>query len=243
MVIANASANAPDLTYYGGVDPRDLPRYSYKEASHATQVPASTIAAWVRGMTYTRRGKNPGYVESVIERPFASDSRLSFYNLLEVHVLRALRQVHEVKLDAIRFAIGRAREEHGITRLLTDPKLVTSGGALFLDYYLHLVELDRSRQIAMRQILKGFLTRVQVDEEKRYSAFFPFPRSTGLADQTPILVSPFISFGKAVIERTGVSTFAIVSRVNAGESPEEVITDYRLTEAEFGEAILYETAA
>ena len=67
---------------YGGLDAAEQPRYSYVEAARATNVPASTVAAWTRGMRYTRRGKAPGYFISVVERPDPKVTQLSFNNLL-----------------------------------------------------------------------------------------------------------------------------------------------------------------
>jgi uncharacterized protein (DUF433 family) len=237
-------ANPDSRSLYGGADPAELPRYTYLDAFRATQVPPSTIAAWVRGMRYTKKGGRSGRVEPVIERPVRGDSRLSFNNLLEVHVLRALRKVHEVQLKAVRAAIRHAREEHGIPRLLIDPQLRTTGGALFLDYYFQLVPLSQSGQFAMRAILQQFLRRVRVDEHLRQAMFYPLPRNPKFSPtDEPVLVSPLVSFGDPVIGRIGVSTRAIASRLNAGEEKAAIIDDYRLSEDEFEEAILYEEAA
>ena len=88
--------SATDL--YGGKDPRDLARYSYSEAARATGVPASTIASWVRPKSTRRVGGD--FFRPVIERP--GEGRLSFYNLIEVHVLRSLRTKHSVQLEHVR---------------------------------------------------------------------------------------------------------------------------------------------
>lgn len=189
-------------------------------------------------MPYTRGGKTR-YFKSVIERPDPDDPRLSFYNVLEVHVLRALREVHEVKLDKIREAIQIAREKEGIDRVLIDPQLRTTGGDLFLNHYLDLVTLSHARQLAMRAILHAFLQRVAPDR----SGLFPLARHPNLRGSEPLLVSPFISFGNSIIKRKGVSTSVIASRLNLGESQEDIVEDYGLTVDEFEEAILYESAA
>lgn len=223
-----------------GEDPAEVPRYTRIDASRATGVPASTIGVWVHGMPYTSRKGAKRRYEAVIRLPDPDDPRLSFNNLLEVNVLRALREVHEVQLRSVRQAIENARTEHGIERLLIDARLRTSGGSLFLDYYFDLVELSNSKQIAMRAILAHSLQRVEVDQNR--PSFFPVPRYMAPAER-PIRVSPYVSFGNAILERRGVSTHAIRSRVDAGELRDAVIADYDLTEAEFEEAILYEAAA
>ena len=82
------------FSLYGGLDPADVPRYTRVDASRATDVPASTIGVWAHGMAYTTsRGTKSRYAP-VITLPDPHDKRLSFNNLLEVNVLRALRKVH-----------------------------------------------------------------------------------------------------------------------------------------------------
>lgn len=227
---------------YGGLDPADLPRYGYAEASRATGVPASTVGVWVRGMRFTRASGAEGFYSPVIARPSKHDTRLSFNNLLEVNVLRALRNVHDVKLQHVREAVARARQEYGIERLLTDPRLRTSGGRLFLDLYFDLVDLSNSQQLAMQVMLEHSLQRVQVDEKLRQS-FSPIPRVSSLPDAQPLLLSPYISFGSAIVKRRGVTTTVIRSRFDLGEEKAAIISDFGLNEEEFDEAILYEAAA
>jgi uncharacterized protein (DUF433 family) len=231
-----------DLTLYGGQDPRLAPLYTYPEAARATGIPASTLRAWTVGQTY-RRKNDRGYFEPVIGRPSHDDARLSFTNLIEAHVLRALRTVHEVKLSAIREAVDIAEREFGITRLMVSPDLRASPGQLFLDRYTHFLELSAAQQLAMKSILDQFLERVVFDASRLPAEFFPFERSPRNSGQRLIAISPYISFGSAVIQRVGVSTHAVVQRIELGEPADLVIADYGLTGAELEEAILYEAAA
>ena len=234
-------AKKQGFNLYGGLDPADIPRYTRIDAERATRVPASTVAVWVAGMPYTTgKGVKKRY-EQVIALPDPDDPRLSFNNLIEVFALRALREVHEVKLQSVREAMDNAKRDHGIDRLLIHPNLRSSGGRLFLDYYFQLVDLSNSKQLAMRQILEHSLQRIEIDEQLR-TYFFPIPRRMP-AETRPILVSPYISFGNAVIDRRGVSTYAIRSRFDAGEDKSSIVADYDLTEEEFEEAIRYEAAA
>ena len=242
MIDSDEQTNAVDLSLYGGEDPRDRPRYSYPETARATGVPTTTIAAWVRGQDYVRK-HGTGRFEPVIRRPATQDSRLSFNNLIEVHALRALRTVHEVRLRDIRTAIDNAEREFGIERLLIHKELRTSGRQLFLDNYFRVVQLSPSAQIAMRSILKQFLARVDFDERRLAAEFFPFGRSGEARDKKLLRVSPFISFGQPVIARVGVSTRVIADRINAGEDKVALMKDYGIKEPEFEEAILYEAAA
>ncbi len=227
---------------YHGQDPRDRPLYTFPEATRSTGIPSSTLRAWFVGQRYQRKS-DVGYFEPVIQRPDPNDTRLSFTNLIEAHVLRALRTVHEVKMSLIREAADLAQTEFRISRLLISPDLKTAAGRLFLDRYTDLLELSRSQQYAMRVVLNQYLERVEYDESKLPAEFYPFERSQRNQGQKIILLSPFISFGRPVLKSQGVSTRAIVQRLDAGEAEDIILGDYRITQAELEEAILFEAAA
>ncbi len=231
-----------DLELYGGTDPRDQPWYTCPEAAKATGIPPSTLRAWTLGQGY-RRKHDRAFFAPVIARPSSVDPRLSFTNLIEAHVLRALRTVHEVKLNYIRDAVAIAEEEYGIQRLLISPDLRTSAGQLFLDHYTGLLELSKAKQLAMRAVLSQYLERVRFDESQLPVEFHPFARMPRNLNLEIISLSPYVSFGRPLIHRLGITTRAIVLRLEAGEPVEEVELDYGLTPQELEEAILYEAAA
>jgi len=227
---------------YGGKDPRALPMYTFPDAARATGIPPSTLRSWVAGQRYRTR-ESWSRFHPVIQRPEEDDSRLSFLNLIEAHVLRALRQTHAVPLEEVRQAVSMAEEELGIERLLVDPRLKTSAGTLFLDFYTGLLELKPSRQFAIRVTLERYLERVEYDDTGVPTLFFPFEHLPEPTTTRAIALSPFVSFGKAVIRRRGISTRSIVDRLDAGETRALVLEDYELKEAELEEAVLFESAA
>jgi uncharacterized protein (DUF433 family) len=225
---------------YGGSDPRELPRYTRPEAERATGVPATTIAAWVRGYTYARKHDRVRS-EPVIRAPDES-GRLSFNNLIEVHVLRSLRVRHDVRLDRVREALQVAESRFGIPRLLISEQLRFEAGRLFLEHYGTVSELTRSEQIGIRGILDAYLKRIDFGEAGLPRDFYPLERVSE-SGRKLILVSPLVSFGRPVIKRLGVSTHIIADRLNAGESEDSVMGDYGLERDELGEAAAYESAA
>jgi uncharacterized protein (DUF433 family) len=228
---------------YAGKDPVELPRYSYRDAARATGVAPTTIGAWFRGQHWYS-DTSTGFFKPVLQRPDADDPRLSFNNLLEVHVLRALRKVHDVKLDTVRQAITVAEKEYDVPRLLISNKLHTGGGELFLRTISELVHLTRSHQMVLRDLFAQYLERITVEgAHADLKPFYPFPNNPALGTQKLILVSPFVSFGAAVISRIGVTTATIARRAEAGEEKASIVEDYGLQEAEFDEAVLYERAA
>lgn len=243
MVVTLANAvSSRDVDLYGGTDPREQPWYTYPEAARATGIPQSTLRAWTVGQRYARKD-DVGFFEPIIPRPSDQDPRLSFTNLIEAHVLRALRTVHEVQLGYIRAAVAVAQKEYGLDRLLISPDLRTSAGQLFLDHYTGLLELSRAKQLVLKEILGQFLERIEFDESKLPVEFRPFARTPRNANRELISLSPFVSFGRPLIRRVGISTQAVVDRLEAGEAIEDVRSDYGLRPEEIEEAVLYEAAA
>lgn len=225
-----------------GRDLRNVPAYSYPEASRALNIPRTTLRAWVRGQRYQRKD-DIGYFEPVIQKPDPDDSRLSFTNLIEAHVLRALRTAHDVSMSAVREALTVAEREFGIERLLIHRQLRTTAGELFLDRYRQLVTLSESQQLVMREMFARYLKRIEYDEVDLPKEFYPLTRGP-LSDSPKIIaLTPYVSFGRPVVLRRGISTEAIRSRYDAGESLLHIAEDYQLTPEEVEEAVTYEVAA
>ena len=59
----------------------------------------------------------------------------------------------------------------------------------------------------------------------------------------PVMIDPAVQFGRPVIAGHGISTAAIVARVDAGERPGEIAADYEMTVDDVGQVVLYERAA
>ena len=239
MPVTDEIRHAPDLSLYGGEDPRDLPRYTYRDAAVATGVPFSTVRAWLRGTSWTYK-KGRRRFQPVIVPPDPDDPRLSFYNIVEIQALRALRVHHNVQLGYVRQALSVAEKQFSIDRLLRSPKLLTSAGQLFVETYAGYVDLSPAQQLAMQVMLQQYMTRVRFDTSEQPFEFYPIERLTENQGRKLILVTPFTSFGAPIVKSVGVSTFAIAERVNSRENPQSIIQDYGLQDYEFREAIAYE---
>lgn len=168
---------------------------------------------------------------------------LSFWNLIEAHVLRALRTEHGISIRALRKAVDYAEKKLQIDRLLLSPELRSDAGRLFLDRYGELIELQASGQLAMRQVFDAHLKRVTWDKARFPVRLHPFVAADSAAESMPIAIDANISFGRPIVLRAGVSTATIADRIDAGESPEDVAADYGLTREEIGQAVVYERAA
>jgi hypothetical protein len=108
---------------------------------------------------------------------------MSFTNLIEVHVLDAIRRKHNIPLDTIRLAIKYLRDEFGSEHPLADRRLETDGLDLFVEEYGRLIKITRAGQFAIRELLQGYLKRIERNEAGEAIRLYPFIRKRG---RTPI---------------------------------------------------------
>jgi uncharacterized protein (DUF433 family) len=230
------------IDIYGGRDPAELPLYSVRQAARYLHLSPTTLRSWVQGRAYPTTG-GTGFFQPLLQRPSPSNPRLSFDNLIEAHVLRALRADHGVSMKAVRTALDYAQKAFGIDRLLLREELRATPGQVFLDRYGELINLSRAGQLALSKVLGSYLTRVDRDLRGLPARLFPFSsRHPGDAPKV-IAIDPRISFGRPVIARRGISTAVLAERLDAGETVADLALDYDLAESEVEEAIVYERAA
>ena len=220
----------------------DLPAYPLSEAALYVRVAPATLRSWVVGRDYpTRQGRRS--FRPLIQPADRRSRLLSFNNLVEAHVLRALRTTHGTPIRAIRKALDFAQSELGIERLLLSRELCTDKRDLFLDRYGELINLSRSGQLAMRAVLESHLSRIEWKTASLPLRLYPFVRTEALESPRHIAIDPNVGFGRPILRRRGVSTKVIVDRIDAGESIAELAADYELDPSEVEEAIVYERAA
>lgn len=224
------------------IDLRNQPAYPVAEAARYLKLPPATLRSWALGRGYPTR-KGHGEFRPLLRPAQAVPPALSFWNLIEAHVLRALRTDHGVSIQAVRKAVGFAERELGVERLLLSPELCSEGGALFLDRYGKLINLSASGQLAMRQVLEAHLKRLSWDSAEWPFRLHPFVSGHTLADDKSIVIDPLIAFGRPVVASQGISTATIVARIDAGESVEALAEDYGLSTSDIEQAALYERAA
>ncbi len=224
---------------YDGKDPRNLPAYSLNEASRYTGVPLNTLRTWVSGRSYPTEGGKK-FWKPIIERPILSEPMLSFTNLIEAHVLNAIRRKHQVAMGRVRKALNYLSKEFNSKNPLAEHDFETDGLDLFVEKYGELINVSKGGQIAMKEILQVYLKRIERDENGLARQLFPFTRisSDGRRDDPKVVsINPRIAFGKPVISGTGIPTTIIAERYKTGESILEIADDYSREVAEIEEAI------
>lgn len=224
------------------IDIRDQPAYTVAEASRYLKIAPTTLRSWVVGRPQPT-GTAAVHISPLIRPARTQPPSLSFWNLIEAHVLRSLRTDHGVSMDALRRAIRFAQDSLTTDRLLLSPELRTDAGKLLLERYGQLIELSASGQLAMRRMFNDHLARVEWDEWHFPVRLYPFNAGANAVGARPIAISASVAFGRPVLVRMGVTTGAIAERIDAGESAGDLAEDYDLSIDEIEEAVLYERAA
>jgi uncharacterized protein (DUF433 family) len=223
-------------------DPRNEPAYTVAEASRYLKVASTTLRSWVVGRPYPK-AEGVGKFEPLIQPPRTQPVLLSFWNLIEVHVLRALRTDHAVSIQAVREALSFAEERLRIERLLLGRQFCADGGQLFLKRYGELIHLRPSGHLVLQHLFEQHLERVEWDENQFPIRLFPFMRADPVSAEWLIAIDANVAFGRPVVARAGISTAAILDRIDVGEQVTVMAEDYDLSPDEITQAVLYERAA
>lgn len=233
---------------YGGQDSRELPTYSISETSHYLQLPSSTLRAWVKGRYYpTEIGQQCS--PPLIALPDSASQGvmlLSFINVVEAHVLEALRREHRVTMPKIREALTYLEAHYPSPHPLVSQAFETDGIDLFVEKYGQLINVAQEGQLAMRSILRVYLSRIERDKTGLPAKLYLFTRTRHTGEPRVIAMDPNISFGRPVLTGTGITTAIVAERYKAGEYIEDLAHDYGCSSHTIQEAIrceLYPQAA
>ena len=216
--------------------PEEQPAYSITEASRYLSIPTATLRSWVNGRKYpTDRG--PKFFRPIIQLPDDARAGLSFVNLVEAHVLDAIRRHHQVPLSKIREAIQYLQKHFSSKHPLAEQRFQTDGIDLFIERFGHLINVTQSGQIALRELLQAHLHRVEHDASGTAVRLYPFTRKRDLHEPKVVVIDPQISYGRPVLVGTGIPTAIVAERYKAGESIDELAEDYGRSRKEIEEAI------
>lgn len=222
-----------------GNDTYDLPAYTISEAAHHLRLPPATVRTWLLGRNYKTAEGTKRFLP-VISIADHDERMLSFRNLVEVHVLSAIRREHRVRLREVRKAILYLKKQLGIEHPLADRQMSTDGTDLFIEHYGKLVAVSRDGQMAIKVVLAEHLDRIERNPGGVAVRLFPF---SGRPDARAVVIDPRVKFGRPCISGTGIPTDIVAGRFQAGDTIEEIATDYGRPAKDIEEAIRFEKAA
>ncbi len=220
--------------------PREIPTYTMGEAAQYLRIPRTTIRDWVTGRSLQdekvlRRSK------PIIPVPQATPRLLSFINLIEIHVLDAIRREHNISLEKVRKAIHFLQRQFPSKHPLVDHNFETNGINLFVEKYGELINITQEGQLAIKDVMKAHLQRIERDAQGIPQKLYPFTQKRafhlGETEPTDVVIDPRVSFGRPSLVGTGIPISIIAERYKAGESVEGLADDYGLQPLQIQEAI------
>jgi uncharacterized protein (DUF433 family) len=205
-------------------DPRETPIYSVAEAAAYVGVARGTLRHWIKPPTNGGR--------AVIE--VSTEGQLSFYNLLEAHVLRVVTK-RTTWLRRVRLGVEQLRREAPEDpHPLLNRDLRTASG--YRNLYIRTVtgaveNLSFGGQYEFRQLLANHLRRIESDASGPYR-LRPY-------HYQHVAIDHRVSGGRPVVRGTGILVEFIARRLRAGERPESLARDYKINVADVIEARRY----
>lgn len=205
-----------------------IPLYSQREAAAILGTPQSTFNRWASGYTTAAGNRKPPFV--TVERP-GRGYTVPFIGLAEAWIVRAFTRAG-VPMSRIRPALEQLRSQIGIEHALASDRLKADGAEILWDLRNRDQAFDdnrlvvaRSGQAAFGEIIRAHLKHV--DYRDGFIGQLRIPRADG-ADYT---VDPRINFGQPTLTEYGVRVEDILDRIAAGETIEDVASDFNMPEA------------
>jgi uncharacterized protein (DUF433 family) len=242
---SSVSQIAKGSSIYAGLDPRELPAYPIPEAAQFLRMPVATLRSWVLGRLYgTRKGSRK--FQPVIVVPDLDTPSLSYMNLVEAHVLRAMRFHHGIQLRRVRTAIDFLRERFASVHPLAEHDFLTDGFDLLVESFGELINASSYGQAAFSDVVRAFLQRIDRDPKSGLPlTLYPLRYDASIAaglQAKPVALTATIAFGQPVVPNTGVKAAVLFDRWSAGETLSELSDDYGLEPRQIEPAIQWYAA-
>lgn len=97
--------------------------------------------------------------------------------MVEVHVLRAIRQHHNIDLDKVRTVLDFIEANLHVVHPLAHTEFCTDGIDLFIDRYGELINASAKGQLELKYSLSHHLERIEPDDSGLAIKLYPFTRS------------------------------------------------------------------
>ncbi|PIQ28110.1 hypothetical protein COW36_05270 [bacterium (Candidatus Blackallbacteria) CG17_big_fil_post_rev_8_21_14_2_50_48_46] len=210
------------------MDRRYRPIYSLPEVASYLHIQPATLRSWVLGRHYVTRNGEKRFSEPLITIADPEHIRLSFINMIEAHVLSAIRKTHQIPMHNIRPAIDHLAKKYGVEHPLAEYNLLTDGLDLFIEEFNQLVNLTNRGQLTLKTFLESYLKRIERDSTGLPARFYPAPTIMDSKDSKIFVVDFNVSFGRMTINGTGIPVESVLDRYDAGEDLKSLADDFNI---------------
>jgi len=221
-----------------GVNILDREMYTEAEAARLLRVPQNTLNYWLEGGEQRGRQFKP----VIRVQPRGSRASVTWAEFVEAGLLREYRRTHGVPMAELRAFIDRIRQEFGVPYPLADRRPYVSGKELLseaqdaagLSADFCLVAVVRG-QYVLTPPADSFYKRVTWQGDTA-AAWRPHDDP-----HSPVLMRPDSRFGRPSVK--GISTEAIWEHSEAGETVDDIASEFDLADDDVRWALAYEISA
>lgn len=224
------------------MDARKLPAYTVAQAARYLQTSPSTLKDWVKGRNYpTRTGKKRA--EGFIVSGNSENDGLSFINLVEIHVILALKKKYRLPTNKVRTAIQYLLEETKSLEKLAHRDFSHDGENFIMRIDEKLISLSECGQRLHEPIVQPYLERIDYADDGLANRLYPVSYRTHDLNYKGMVIDPNINGGMPFLKDAGIKAEVINDRFAKGENPRELALDYGCQEEDVLEAIRWFTSA
>ena len=225
------------------IDIGEAPLYGIPEAAFYLDIPVNTLRSWVSGRVYPTKG-GPKFFHPLIDLADPIERQMSFYNLVEAHVILTFRAHYDIPIPKIRDAMdylrGRIQHEHP----LITQEFYTFGKDLIVKQLGAsektaevMINASRKGQLGIKDVLEIYLRRIKRTPIGMPAGLYPLRRRLPLNQPDIVEINPTVAFGNPVLKGTGVTIAMLLDRHQFGRTPMEIAEDYDLDKNTVKEAI------
>ncbi len=217
--------------------------YSLFDAAYLLHIPYRKLRRWAAGYWYSAADEER-FSQPVVpgESDDLADRVLSFPELMELFVIGFFRG-QGVSMAVVRAARASAQRLFQTEYPFAVESLETDGRGIFATIGPELsdelpsrtltVELARG-QIAFDELVRPFFRDLLAFERGLAYQYWPLGKSR------PVLLDAHRSFGRPILDSSGVPTFAIYQMQNAGEERARIAAWYDISGEDVDAAVEYE---
>lgn len=207
--------------------------YTVPEAARLTRVSSTRIHGWIKGY----RGSDKPLIHRQIP-VIDGKANLGFLDLMEVKFVNAFVS-QGVSWKTIRLAAQRARSQFNHEHPFSTHRFRTDGRTIFSETLEEtgdskLLDLVKNQFAMYRVIEKSLLEGVEFDGAGEAIRWRP------MSDLDMVVVDPRRSFGRPILEATGVPTRVLYEAFTVEGDAKRVASWYEVTPEEVRQAVEFE---
>jgi uncharacterized protein (DUF433 family) len=202
--------------------------YSVSDISFLLKLPKQKVRRWLNDFWDSRLAEKYSNTYSWGE---GRDQATNFYTLIEFYIFYCLRELGVAQKKIFEAHEAMAKQLKTI-HPFASAKVLTDGKSIL--YALEdgtTIKADKSKQIALKQIIEDFCKKIEFSDNNLAEKFYP------LGKNKHIVVDPHHQFGQPTVEETNVLAETIYNMHEAGETNEFLSRLYDISLKEVQAAI------